>query len=72
VTKLTTGRVISSPLKIYYYAEITPFEKKNLEIFGLKSPKIATSKGLTNQCTCIRNQMKRMPINELSIFKKNV
>jgi len=43
---------------------------KNLKIFCPKSPKIVTSKGLTNQYTCIRDQIKRMPINELSIFKK--
>jgi hypothetical protein len=43
---------------------------KNLKNFCPKSPKIVTSKGLTNQYTCIRDQIKRMPINELSILQK--
>jgi hypothetical protein len=72
VTKLATGGVISSSLYIYYCDEITRLLTKNLKIFSPKSPKIVTSKGLTNQYTCIRDQIKRMPINELSIFKKNV
>jgi hypothetical protein len=35
-------------------------------------PSNVASNGLTNQCTCIRDQIKRTPINELSIFKKNL
>jgi hypothetical protein len=46
--------------------------EKNLEIFCPKSPKIVTSKGLTIQCTCIREQIKRMPKKELYFFFKCV
>jgi hypothetical protein len=68
VTKLTTGGGGYFVFLITYYCdEITRLLKKNLEIFGPKSPNIVTSKGLPNQSTRIKDQIKRMPINELSI-----